>query len=107
LAQRWPYGCILLLIGLEIKREIISGELSEMKKAAMPIVGAIGGLVVPVLLYLAINWNGEEAYGWGVPMATDIAFTLGLMALLGSRVPGSLDDLILSRLNQNGPQPLL
>ncbi|MFT5903550.1 MAG: NhaA family Na+:H+ antiporter [Cryomorphaceae bacterium] len=79
-----------LLIGLEIKREIISGELSEMKKAAMPIVGAIGGMVVPVLLYLAINWNGEEAYGWGVPMATDIAFTLGLMALLGSRVPGSL-----------------
>ncbi|MGB6035240.1 MAG: Na+/H+ antiporter NhaA, partial [Cryomorphaceae bacterium] len=79
-----------LLIGLEIKREIISGELSDMKKAAMPIVGALGGMVIPALLYLAFNWNGENANGWGVPMATDIAFTLGLMALLGNKVPGAL-----------------
>jgi len=79
-----------LLIGLEIKSEIISGELSEMKKAAMPIIGAIGGMAVPALLYLAINWNGDGAHAWGVPMATDIAFTLGLMALLGSKVPSAL-----------------
>lgn len=79
-----------LLIGLEIKREIVSGELSDRSKAAMPVIGAIGGIVVPVLIYLFINVGEEGANGWGVPMATDIAFTLGLMALLGSRVPTSL-----------------
>lgn len=74
-----------LLIGLEIKREIISGELSDIKKASMPVVGAIGGMLIPALLYYGINYNGEGVGGWGVPMATDIAFTLGLMALLGSK----------------------
>lgn len=79
-----------LLIGLEIKREVLSGELSDMKKATMPVIGAIGGMLVPAFLYVLINFNGEGAHGWGVPMATDIAFTLGLMALLGSKVPGAL-----------------
>jgi NhaA family Na+:H+ antiporter len=83
-----------LLIGLEIKREIISGELSTRKKATMPIIGAIGGMIIPALLYMFINYNGEGAHGWGVPMATDIAFTLGLMALLGSKVPWALKAFI-------------
>ncbi len=79
-----------LLIGLEIKREILYGELSDAKRAAMPIIGAIGGMLAPALIYAAINMGGEGAGGWGIPMATDIAFTLGLMALLGSSVPISL-----------------
>jgi len=83
-----------LLIGLEIKREIISGELSDIKKATMPVIGALGGMIIPALLYLLINYKGEGAHGWGVPMATDIAFTLGLMALLGSKVPWALKAFI-------------
>jgi NhaA family Na+:H+ antiporter len=83
-----------LLIGLEIKREIISGELSNIKKATMPVVGALGGMIIPALLYLLINHKGEGAHGWGVPMATDIAFVLGLMALLGSKVPLALKAFI-------------
>lgn len=83
-------GVFFLLIGLEIKREILSGELSNIKRAAMPVIGAIGGMFVPALLYAFINVGGEGAHGWGIPMATDIAFTLGLMALLGNKVPVSL-----------------
>ncbi|MEM1050467.1 MAG: Na+/H+ antiporter NhaA [Pseudomonadota bacterium] len=79
-----------LLIGLEIKREILYGELSDMKRAAMPVIGAIGGMVMPAALYAAINLGGPGAHGWGIPMATDIAFTLGLMALLGTGVPITL-----------------
>ncbi|MEM9935173.1 MAG: Na+/H+ antiporter NhaA [Bacteroidota bacterium] len=79
-----------LLIGIEIKREVLYGELSDMKRAAMPVIAAIGGMLVPAVIYLAVNANGAGAHGWGVPMATDIAFTLGLMALLGKRVPISL-----------------
>jgi NhaA family Na+:H+ antiporter len=83
-----------LLIGLEIKREILFGELSNRKKATMPIIGAIGGMLVPALLYGVINFNGDGAHGWGVPVATDIAFTLGLIALLGSKVPWALKAFI-------------
>jgi len=83
-----------LLIGLEIKREVISGELSSVKKAAMPIIGGIGGMIIPVLIYLLINYKGEGTHGWGVPMATDIAFTLGLITLLGSKVPLALKTFI-------------
>ncbi len=79
-----------LLIGLEIKKEVLDGELSDMKRAAMPVVGAIGGMLIPAAIYVAVNMGTETANGWGIPMATDIAFTLGLMALLGSRVPLSL-----------------
>ncbi|MEM6904189.1 MAG: Na+/H+ antiporter NhaA, partial [Pseudomonadota bacterium] len=79
-----------LLVGIEIKREFISGELNSPDKAVLPIVGAIGGMVVPALVYVAINAGTDTAHGWGVPMATDIAFTLGIIALLGSRVPISL-----------------
>jgi NhaA family Na+:H+ antiporter len=83
-----------LLIGLEIKREIIFGELSTRKKATMPVIGAIGGMIIPALLYFFINYKEDGAHGWGVPMATDIAFALGLMALLGSKVPGALKAFI-------------
>ncbi|WP_371155154.1 Na+/H+ antiporter NhaA [Jannaschia sp. 2305UL9-9] len=79
-----------LLVGIEIKREIVAGELSTPGKAILPILGAIGGMLVPALLYTVINVGGDEAHGWGIPMATDIAFTLGILALLGSRVPASL-----------------
>ncbi len=79
-----------LLVGIEIKREIVNGELSDMSRAALPILGAVGGMAVPALIYAAINFGGTAAHGWGVPMATDIAFTLGIMALLGDRVPASL-----------------
>lgn len=79
-----------LLVGIEIKREIVSGELSSPQSAALPIVGALGGMIVPALIFAGINLGEETIKGWGVPMATDIAFTLGLMALLGDRVPTSL-----------------
>lgn len=79
-----------LIVGIEIKRELVSGELSDLSSAMLPIVGAIGGMVVPALIYAALNLGGPAAHGWGVPMATDIAFTLALLALLGRRVPNSL-----------------
>ncbi|MCD6596205.1 MAG: Na+/H+ antiporter NhaA, partial [Bacteroidales bacterium] len=68
-------------IGLEIKREVLAGELSSVKKATMPIVAAIGGMLVPALIYAAINFNNPQNIdGWGIPMATDIAFALGIMS---------------------------
>ena len=75
------------VVGLEIKREVLVGELSSFKKAAVPISAAIGGMLVPALLYLALNHQGSAARGWGIPMATDIAFALGILALLGKRAP--------------------
>ncbi|MCB0046931.1 MAG: Na+/H+ antiporter NhaA [Caldilineaceae bacterium] len=79
-----------LVVGIEIKRELVDGELSSLEKAAMPLIGAVGGMVLPALIYTAVNWGRPTAHGWGIPMATDIAFTLGILALLGSRVPTSL-----------------
>lgn len=78
------------LIGLEIKREFLIGELNSMKKLAFPLFGAFGGMSVPVLLFLVLNQNPETLKGWGIPMATDIAFSLAILKLLGNRVPLSL-----------------
>ncbi len=78
------------VVGLEIKREILSGELAEPKQAALPVSAALGGMILPAIIYLLFNWGGPGIAGWGIPMATDIAFTLGILTVLGKRVPFSL-----------------
>ena len=79
-----------LLIGLELEREVYVGELSSLKKASLPIIGALGGMVVPALIYLYFNFGTSTQSGAGIPMATDIAFAIGILSLLGNRVPTSL-----------------
>jgi NhaA family Na+:H+ antiporter len=78
------------VVGLELKREIIGGELSNPKSAILPIAAAVGGMIFPALIYLSINRSGAASDGWGIPMATDIAFSLGVLYLIGDRVPLSL-----------------
>lgn len=86
-----------LVVGLEIKRELVSGELSSPKQAALPFAAAVGGMVVPALIYAAFNWNDPVALsGWAIPSATDIAFAVGVLALLGSRVPPALKIFLLA-----------
>lgn len=75
------------VVGLEIKREVMAGELSSIKDLVMPLAAAIGGMAVPALIFLFVVGNTEMAKGWGIPMATDIAFSLGILSLLGSKVP--------------------
>ncbi len=92
--QHWVNDGLMVLfffvVGLELKREFLVGELANPRNATMPIAAAIGGMVVPALIYFAINPSGDAALGWGVPMATDIAFAVGALALLASRVPKTL-----------------
>jgi NhaA family Na+:H+ antiporter len=84
------------VIGLEVKRELILGELRDLRRAALPIVGAIGGMVAPAGVYLALQAGEPGQHGWGIPMATDIAFVVGCMAVLGKRVPQGFRIMILS-----------
>jgi len=84
------------VVGLEIKREWVTGELQDRRAAALPAIAAIGGMVVPAALYLLINAGGDGSRGWGIPMATDIAFALGVVAILGRRVPGPLKIFLLT-----------
>lgn len=79
-----------LLVGLEIKRELIEGELSSIKTASLPVIAAIGGMAFPALIYFFFNASKETSAGWGIPMATDIAFALAIISLLGKSVPTSL-----------------
>ncbi|MGH2539549.1 MAG: Na+/H+ antiporter NhaA [Actinomycetota bacterium] len=85
-----------LVVGLEIKREVVSGELREVGVATVPILAALGGMLVPALLYLAIAGGNETGRGWGIPMATDIAFALGVLALVGAHASPSLRPLLLT-----------
>lgn len=84
------------VIGLEIKRELLHGELSSPKKAALPIMAAAGGMIVPALIFTVFNAGGEGAKGWGIPMATDIAFALGVLALVGKGIPAPLRIFLLT-----------
>jgi NhaA family Na+:H+ antiporter len=84
------------VVGLEVKRELIIGELSDMKKAALPIMGAIGGMLIPAALYLLMQYGEPGQHGWGIPMATDIAFVVGCLAVLGKRIPSGLRVFLLS-----------
>ncbi|MEQ1603806.1 MAG: Na+/H+ antiporter NhaA [Pyrinomonadaceae bacterium] len=79
-----------LLIGLELEREFYNGELSDIRNALLPIFAAVGGIAVPVLIHLSLNWGTDGQAGMGIPMATDIAFAIGALSLLGSRIPASL-----------------
>ncbi|WP_134087749.1 Na+/H+ antiporter NhaA [Olivibacter sp. XZL3] len=79
-----------LLVGLEIKRELVEGELASVKRATLPVIAALGGVIVPALIYTFFNKDSEFAGGWGIPMATDIAFALAIITLLGNNVPPSL-----------------
>jgi NhaA family Na+:H+ antiporter len=85
-----------LLVGLEIKRELTTGELREWRAAALPMIAALGGMVMPAALYLALNAGGPGADGWGVPMATDVAFALGALTLAASFAPASLKPFLLT-----------
>ena len=84
------------VIGLEVKRELVIGELRDPRRAALPVFAALGGMVVPALIYLSLQWGEPSARGWGIPMATDIAFVVGCMAILGRRVPLGLRVMVLS-----------
>jgi NhaA family Na+:H+ antiporter len=78
------------VVGMEIKRELVVGELNSIRKASLPAVAALGGMVLPAAIFAAFNWGGAGNHGWGIPMATDIAFCVGILTLLNERVPRAL-----------------
>ncbi len=84
------------VVGLEIKTELVAGELSDARRAALPAAAAVGGMVAPALIYTAVNLSGGATQGWGIPVATDIAFAVGVVALLGRRVPQALKIFLLA-----------
>lgn len=84
------------VIGLEVKRELVMGELQDLRKAVLPIAAALGGMALPVCFYLFLQYGAPGERGWGIPMATDIAFVVGCLTVLGSRIPGSLRIMLLS-----------
>ncbi len=98
--HHWVNDALMVIfffvVGLEIKKELSVGELSTPKKAALPIFAALGGMVVPALFYLSFNYEGSTQVGWGIPMATDIAFALGVLSLMSKRVPVSLKVFLLA-----------
>ena len=98
--QHWVNDALMalffLVVGLEIKRELTTGELRQPRAAALPAIAALGGMIVPALLYLAINPSGEPGRGWGIPMATDIAFALGVLAIVGRGLPTALKSFLLA-----------
>jgi NhaA family Na+:H+ antiporter len=84
------------VVGMEIKRELVTGELRDRRAIALPAMAALGGMIVPAVIYLAFNAGGNGSSGWGIPMATDIAFALGVVALLGNRVPPAVKVMLLT-----------
>ncbi len=98
--QHWINDALMALfffvVGLEIKRELVRGELQQPRTAALPVIAAIGGMVVPAVLFWALVGAGEAARGWGIPMATDIAFAVGVLALLGRHAPRGLKVFVLT-----------
>jgi NhaA family Na+:H+ antiporter len=89
-------GLFFFVVGMEIKRELVSGELRDRRVVALPAMAALGGMIVPATIFLAFNAAGDGRDGWGIPMATDVAFALGVVALLGARVPASVKVLLLT-----------
>src|SRR5262245_34174105 len=89
-------GLFFFVVGMEIKRELVHGELRDRRTFALPAIAALGGMLVPASIFIAVNAGGPGRDGWGIPMATDIAFALGVVALLGSRVPASIKVLLLT-----------
>lgn len=85
-----------LVVGLELKRELVKGELKKFKTASLPIAAAIGGMIIPAVLYMSLNMAGDGFRGWAIPMATDIAFAIGILAFLGKRIPSSLRIFLLT-----------
>jgi len=98
--QHWVNDVLMALfffvVGLEIKRELVTGELQDRRTAALPVLAALGGMVVPAVVYTLVAGGGEAGRGWGIPMATDIAFAVGVLALLGRRAPRGLKLFVLT-----------